>query len=201
MRSTLVINIITALSFGVLGAFLGDGYKNPLYFYWLIVLFVYVIFVDVLNRSKEDLDKQLSEAKDQITALTITKNEKSDSVIQCSFYPRITNGTMESEKLIQIDVQVNSLIPLTSAPEIKLITDKEWNVLCQHQSFIPRKYAGRFEYLLDKPLLQCIDNKHFKYSFDVKFSTSDTYHFKMVLDNGEVQHEINNSFKISQRVS
>lgn len=108
---------------------------------------------------------------------------------------------MESEKIIQIDVQVNSPIPLTSAPEIKLITDKEWNVLCQHQSFIPRKYAGRFEYFLDKPLLQCIDNKHFKYSFDVKFSTPDTYHFKMVLDNGEVQHQINNSFKISQRVS
>ncbi|MCU9592185.1 hypothetical protein [Bacillus velezensis] len=156
MRLTLVINIIATLSLAFLGAILGDGYKNPLYFYWLFALIGYAIIIDFLNKSKENLDTQLTEKKNQITALTITKNENPDSIIQCSFYPRITNGTMEIEKIIRIDVHINSPIPLTSAPEIKLITEKEWNVLSQHQSFIPRKYAGRFEYFLDKPFLQCI---------------------------------------------
>ncbi|MCY7500673.1 hypothetical protein P9384_02430 [Bacillus pumilus] len=201
MRFKTILNILIPLSLALLGTFLGDGYKDPLYFYGLIVLLIYAFIIDRINRSKEEVENQLKEAKDQISALIITKNGDYNPGIQCSFYPRISNNQMGVEQNIQIDVLVNSTTFLTSAPEIKLITEKQWNVSSQHQKFEPRKYGGKFEYFLDKPLLQYIDNKHFKYSFDVQFSRADTYLFTMVLNNGQVKHEINNSFKISQQTN
>ncbi|MCY9399117.1 hypothetical protein MOF38_04855 [Bacillus haynesii] len=192
-----IINVIVTVILIVLGTLLGDGYKNSLYLYWLISLIVYGTVIQFLISYLNNRKQALKDAEDKITTLTITKNGSlNNGVIQCSLFPRTRSNKIDINRVTTIDVIVTSAIPLSSVPEIKLITEEEWEVSWQHQKFAPKKYAGKFEYYIGQPITGNFDSKHFKYSFDIKFNRPNTYNFTLLFDNGEVKNEIINSLKI-----
>lgn len=138
------INIFFGLLLLIIGTFLGDGYKNSLYFYWLLTVAVLVLLGDFLINSLQSTSSELELYKSKVTTLTILKGNGGNPV-QISILPK---NSLRKDREEQINIYATFSIPINENPDIKLITDNEWIIKVNNQRVDNRKYAGKYDYIL-----------------------------------------------------
>lgn len=197
MRLKTVINIFITFSLIILGALLGDGYKDRLYLLWLLSLILYALIIEYLLNKNSDLEVTITEAEGKVSALTITKNtHQNDGVLQASFFPKSVEEPIYSNEVFTIELYLTSIIELNRVPDLKLITENEWKVYNGQQEISFINYAERFEYNIGQPVILNRENKYIKYSFDVEISTPGVQKFYILFNNGEFNCELNNDLFI-----
>ncbi|SDM16963.1 hypothetical protein [Bacillus sp. OK048] len=187
-----LINIVVGLFLILIGALLGDGYKNPLFLYWLLSLAVLTLFADFLLNTLQGLNADLEIYKNKITTLTILKGNGGNPV-QVAILPK--NKVILNQEQ-QIDIYATYSIPITHIPDLKLITESDWKVLIFNQNQVSRKYAGKYEYILNNAYVTKIDDVFYKYSFFVKINNLGMHKFSIQIEDGSLKGEISNSIMV-----
>ena len=65
-----------------------------------------------------------------------------------------------------------------------------------HQTILPKQYAGNFEFYLDNSEVYKLETRYYKYSFDILFEESGKYILKVEANNGEALIEVSNSITV-----
>jgi hypothetical protein len=187
-----LINILFGLALLLVGTFLGDGYKNHLYLYWLLSLSFLILIGDFLINSLQGVTADLDSYKNKVTTLTILKGNNGNPV-QVAILPK--NRVLVNQEQ-QIDFFATYSIPITNIPDLKLITESEWKVLISNQNQEFRKYAGKYEYILNNAYVTKIDDVFYKYSFYVKINNVGNHKFSIEIEEGSLKGKITNSIMV-----
>ena len=186
------IRIAISLLLLIIGALLGDGYKNSLYLYWLSVSAILVIYAEIITTTLINTKEELGLYKGKVTSLTVVK-ENGGSIVQISVSP-------QSEILVgrqtQLDVYIMFATSLPNIPDMKIKTDIPWNIEISNQKQQSRNFAGKFEYILNNPMIKKIDDKFLKYSFFVTIDQIGDHKFIIEIDSGSLKSEISNSLNV-----
>lgn len=166
----------------VAGAFIEMGYKNPLYFYWLIVLILLVLSIEVLIDLYTNKVHELKESDNKVSTMLILKGNSSN-VLQIAFFPR---EKVIANKEIQIDLFITCAIPIKVRPDVKLITKANWKVKISNQLQREVHYAGDYEYILKQSLVSIKEERFINYRFFVTFEEAGKYDFIVECSNSEV---------------
>lgn len=189
-----LLKIIFVLSLIVIGALIGDGYKNSLFLYWLISLAFFIIIGEFLLYKLQDSNAEVEVLNGKVTTLSILKGNGNNPV-QISIYPK--NKIIKGQET-QIDVYATCSIPLNKPPDIKLFTESEWDVLVSNQNVPGKIYAGKYEYILSNSFFNSINNSYFKYSFFIKINDIGDQKFTIELEDGTYKGSIANSIKVDR---
>lgn len=188
-----LIRIFCSLLLLLVGALLGDGYKNSLFLYWLITSGLLLILIEWVINKNFTLQNDLIAYKDKVSSLVMLKSE-TNNFAQISFYPtqRIVAGTE-----VRIDLYATFATTVTQIPDIKIKTNTNWVIRVFNQVQQGQEYAGKYEYFLSKhSMIQEFEMKFVKYSFYVTVYDSGNHNFLIELDNGLLKSELGNSIKV-----
>lgn len=185
-----LVRIVLGVILIVVGSILGDGYKNSLYLLWLSSSAFLIIYSEFIMSTLSSKSDEIELLKSKITTLSLLK-ENSGSIVQMSVFPKDRIIVSQEAK---VDLFVTCAIPFTVIPDIKLKTDTQWEVLISNQPQVNKNYAGKYEYILNTPLVTKIDEKFIKYSFYIKINSVGQHNFSIELDNGSITGELKNSF-------
>lgn len=172
----------------VIGAILGDGYKNILYLYWLATSAGLIIYSEFITSTLLEKNDQLEKYKNKVSILTILKSN-GGSVVQMSLFP---HNKVIVTHTVEVDLFVTFAIPITVVPDIKIITDSRWDIMVSNAHQFSRNYAGKYEYVLHNLTVTKIDDKFFKFSFSIKINNAGNHNFTVKLDNGSVKGKMEN---------
>lgn len=178
----------------VIGALFAEGYKNSLYLYWLIVTGFYLLLLEIYLNDNLKLKQELTESHSKISKLAILKgNEK--SVLQISLFPKdIVKENKESE----IDLFITSPIPLLETPQIKLLTETEWEIKISNQKQKGQMFANNFEYVLINPLIDSRDKKFFQYKFYVTIDKPGEHELEIQVNDGQVNGQLQSTINVKR---
>lgn len=183
-----VIRILISLGFILTGTFLDEGYKNSLYLYWLSVVLLLLLLLEVFIELYTKRTQDLENANNKISSLSILK-EKGTNVLQISIFPKEEiNINKESE----IDLYVASAIPIQKVPEVKLLTNNEWEITVSSVPQHSTNFANKYEYVLKNSIVSFRDGMYLHYRFNIKIKKSGKHELIILLDNGEVSGEFKN---------
>src|SRR5690606_29614025 len=113
-----------------------------------------------LNNTRDQLDTY----KDKVSTLTMLKGN-GGNIVQMSVIP---NGKIIAGRETKVDVYATFATPVSNVPDLKIVTDIEWDIKISNQVQQKRNYAGKIEYILNNPLITQIDDKFIKYSFFIQ---------------------------------
>jgi hypothetical protein len=187
-----LFRIFLSLLLLLVGALLGDGYKNNLFLYWLLTAGFLVIYAEFLTNTLINIKGELDTYKDKVSSLTMLKGN-GGSFVQMSINP--TRKIIVGQET-QIDIYTTFATPVTNAPDLKIKTDIEWEIKISNQIQHSKNFAGKYEYILNNPLVGRVDDKFVKYSFFVTIYETGNHKFIVELDNGDLKNEISNSLSV-----
>lgn len=187
-----LVRIFLALILLVIGSILGDGYKNSLYLYWLTSAALLIIYAEFITTTLISTRDELDSYKDKVSTLTMLKGN-GGNIVQISVIP---NGKIIVDRETKIDIYATFATPVNKVPDLRIVTDNEWEIKISNQVQQKRNYAGKVEYILNNPLISQIDDKFVKYSFFIKIDKSGQQGFKIELNNGNINGELRNSFMV-----
>ncbi|WP_339161843.1 hypothetical protein [Siminovitchia sp. FSL W7-1587] len=190
-----IIGIAISFLLIILGALIGEGFKSPLYFYWVSVLIICLLCIEVLLDLYTNKKSELQNANDKVSTLLILKGNKSDAV-QIALFPK---EKIFINKETQIDLFVTSSIPTTKIPDVKLITKTNWEVKISNQTQREAKYADGYEYILRQSFVTIKEDRFIHYKFFVIFDAPGKHDFSLKVDNGEISGQLKSSI-IAHRV-
>ncbi|WP_156111424.1 hypothetical protein [Pontibacillus halophilus] len=145
----------------------------------------------------QDKDSELNIERAKMSAFLIRKDTNNQhSAIQCSFYPKNNGGKILKNRRVSVDIYTNSTVNLASHPEVKLTLDKECSIYINNQPLNSVLYAGRYDYYLRNSLLNSLEDRYFKYSFEIEFHNIGEHIFKIETSNGEYINEVSNSINV-----
>lgn len=186
------IRIILGLGLLIIGALLGDGYKNSLYLYWLLTSAFLMIYSEFVTSKLLSTTDQLHQYKDKVSTLTMLKGNGAN-VIQMSIMP---NNEIVANHEVKIDLFITSAIPIITMPDIKLSTDTQWNVKVSSQSQSSRHFAGKYEYILINPIHKNIDKKYIQISFYITVDSVGQHDLFIELNNGSIKGKLHNKLTV-----
>jgi hypothetical protein len=187
-----LIRIILSVILLVIGSILGEGYKNILYLYWLITIAFLIIYAEFITTTLISTKGELNSYKDRVSLLTMLKGN-GGNIVQISIIP---NGRIIVNKEIKIDIYATFATPVNKIPDLKIVTENDWEIRVSNQIQHKRNYAGKVEYILNNSLVDQFDDKFIKYSFFIKIDKSGQQNFKIELNNGNIGGELKNSFMV-----
>ena len=197
MQFTTIINIFITVALTLIGIILGGTLSNPLHVFWLSVLILFAVIIQMLNNKVQKQKAELKSERAKVSAFLIRKDNSSQpSVIQCSFYPNNNGAKILKKRRVSVDIYTNSSIMLQSNPELKFTIDKQCNIYINNQSLNCIKYAGKYDFYLKNALVNSWENKYFKYSFEIEFHNIGEHIFKIEASNGQFINEVSNSISV-----
>lgn len=189
-----VIRIFISLFLVIVGALFSEGYKDPLYLYWLLVVLILLSTLEYLLEIYSTKKQDLKEANYKITTLSILK-EHNASPLQISMFP---TDTIIANKDSKVDLFVASAVPINKVPEVKLITNMEWEVTLSTIKQPGKKFADKYEYILNNPIATFKDERYLRYSFYIKVKTPGKHELLIHVNNGEVNGEFKNILTVER---
>lgn len=185
-------SIILQILVLLIGSLLAEGYKNPLYLYWLLVMAVLVICSQTLISNLIKTRGELSNYKSKISAFSTVK-ENANSNVQIAVFPdrKILKG-----QEVKLEVFLSSIFPLTSKPDIKLITEEEWYITIDNQPQLGKRYAGNYEYVLYNPHYEIREDKFVKFYFFIKISSHGDKNFMVEYNDGSTRGSLGTSLTV-----
>lgn len=190
-----LINLGITAGLIVLSALLGGNLTNKLHFYWIAVLIFSSVTIQFLLITIKDKGTELKAEKDKISAFLLTKNSNQSS-LQCVIFPKTNGARIVKNNQVPLELYINSNVDLRKNLDIKLSSNKKCTVKISHQSIISKQYAGNYEFYLDNSNVYKLENRYYKYSFDVLFEESGNYILKVEANNGEALIEVSNSLTV-----
>lgn len=199
MRFTTTINIFITAALVILGSILGGNLHNKLHVFWLSILILYAVIIQILYNKIKSQEAELKAERDKITAFMIKKENTNHSVIQCSLFPRNNGARIIKQKRVSVEIFTNSAVSIQNYPELKFTIDKECTLYINNKSLPCTKYAGKYEFYLTNALVSSWENRYFKYSFEVEFHNIGDHIFKIEANNGQYIYEVSNSIAVVSR--
>ncbi|MCA1322456.1 hypothetical protein LC085_21505 [Bacillus tianshenii] len=196
MRLTTLINIIITAVLIILGSILGGSYTNKLHLFWLSILIIYAVFIQFLYNIILTQNIELKAERDKVSAFFLRRNSKDQSYMQCSLFPKNYGSRIVKNRLIAMEIYVTSTIPLQKVPDIKISVDKDCRVFINNQNVNSTIFAGERNYYLQNSLVSNLENKYFKYSFDMEFINVGDYIINLEANNGDTVLTVSNSINI-----
>lgn len=188
------ISIIFQLILLITGSLLGEAYNNSLYLYWLIAMAALTIFSQFLISSLIKVNNELKLYKERVSAFSTLKENAANDAVQIAVFPekRVIIG-----QDVKLELFLTSTYPLDSSPDIKLITQSEWNVTISNQTQLGKRYAGNYEYVLfDPSFMEIKEEKFLKVNFFVKFTNHGMKNFLIEFNNGSTRGSLTTSLKV-----
>ncbi len=199
--------IIFGVGLELLAAFLSDSFKNPAYLILAIGLLVSLICNIALsnawmsdNDEKEKLNGTIEGYKQKISTMSLQNSLTGNNFFHVGIRPIMTSGTqLLINKPYEINIYVNSPYPISRKPDIKLITNKHWEVSCgpSTPSINAIVHNDKFEYSLKgclNPVI--IDNKFYLYKFIATFTETHDNNFTFIIESREYKSQIDNIFEV-----
>ena len=196
MRLHTIINIIITALLVILGSILGGSYKNSLHLFWLSVLIILAVIIQFLLNTIQSQNAQIKAEKGKISAFLLRRDGANTSLFQCSIYPKNFGGRIIKDRVVPIELYINSSIGLTNPLEIKLSTNKNCIIKVNGQNINSTRYANLNNFILNNCMSTELENKYFEYSFEVEFKESGEYIFNVEANNGESMREVSNSITV-----
>ncbi len=190
-----LINLGITAGLIILSSLLGGNLTNPLHFYWIAVLIFLSVIIQILIIAIKDKGAELKAEKDKVSAFLLTKNSNQTS-LQCAIFPKANGARIVKNNLIPLELYINSYVDLRKSLDIKLSSNKKCIVKVNHQSIISKQYAGNYEFYLDNSNVYKLENRYYKYSFDISFEEIGNYILKVEANNGETIIEVSNSLMV-----
>lgn len=190
-----LINLVITVGLIVLGSLLGGNLSNTLHFFWLVILIILSVTVQFLLMAIKEKGIELKAEKDKISAFLLTKNS-SQSELQCAIFPKISGARIVKNNQIPIELYINSSVDLRKKLDIKFCSNKKCTVKVNHQNITSKQYAGNYEFYLDNSNVYKLENRYYKYSFDIVFEEQGKYIIKVEANNGENLLEVSNFITI-----
>ncbi len=182
MRLVMIINWFITVALIFLGAFIGESIDYPWRFAFIATLIIFAIIIQFLLNGLQSTNNELTQEKAKLSALLIKKGNQSD-ILQCAFYLKNYGARLRKAHRYNLDILINSHVPLLNNLELKLFSDKEINVYVNNQTISSRVFAKKYEYILGSCLMESLENKHFRFSIDVEFITDGTQLLMIEADN------------------
>ncbi|MGD6967827.1 hypothetical protein ACQCVP_15485 [Rossellomorea vietnamensis] len=197
MRSTTVINIIITAVLIILGSILGGSYTNGLHLFWLSVLIIYAVVIQFLYNIILIQNNELKAERDKVSAFFLRRNSNNQSYMQCSFFPKNNGSRIVKNRLTAMEIYVTSTMTLQTIPDVKISVNKECRILINHQNVNATIFAGERNFYLQNALVSNLENKYFKYSFDMEFISGGDYIINVEANNGDAVLVVSNSLNIA----
>lgn len=194
MRLIMVINWFITVVLISLGAFLGGSLESPLQFAFIVTLIVFAVIIQYLLTSLQGKENDLIQERAKVSALLIKKGDM--GLLQCGFFLRNYGVRIKKSHFYTLDIIINSQIQLQNNLEIRLVTDREWNVRANDQLIISGVFAGKFEYILNSQS-ETIENKHFRLSVEVEFLTDGLHTFIIETKNQQLEQKFSGSISVT----
>ncbi|KYD24575.1 hypothetical protein [Parageobacillus toebii] len=194
----IVIEVIVSLILAVAGALLGDGYKDPMYTYWLCVIMLYSIIMGVLLKKVDSQENEIKILKDKLSALMITKRTNGEQTFDIAIYPKCSDSLFQTNRSIPMEIIINAPYPCNKAPDIKLVSNKQMIVKVNRNTVSFNKFADNYEYFLPSDGYSAIyrSNTFFKYELELTFNTPGEYTIKPFVGTDGLNSMVQQTFNI-----
>lgn len=191
----------------LLAAFLSDSYKNPAHLILAIGLLISLLFNLALSNTwmnvtdeKEKLNETIEGYKQKISTLSLQNNLTGNNFFHVGIRPIITSGThLIINNPYEINIYVNAPFEISRRPDIKLITNKRWEVSCGTSTppINAIVHNDKYEYSLKgclNPMI--VDNKFYLYKFITTFTETQENDFTFMIESRDYKSQINNTFMV-----
>ncbi|HLR81256.1 MAG TPA: hypothetical protein VK119_11955 [Bacillota bacterium] len=170
----------------IAGTLLADGYKNRLYFYWLSALIILFFILELYISKNEKINFELQEANHKISTLTILKSHNTNT-LQISLFPK---SVIYANKESEIDLYVTSSIPIDNVPQVKLLTNEEFEIKISNQIQHGKRFADNYEYILTNPLVDFKNNRYIHYRFYIVAKKHGSYELTVQVSDGKFEGKL-----------